>query len=99
MHAGTGGGNPANKRRLFADRPHRRFRKVVHLPAQQPRDAAGEEQGQVGRRIVCERPALPEGRDEHERRLCIDPTQALGAMLTNAKISGTALTDNQISPR
>ena len=72
MHAGAGGGKPADKGGLLADRADRRLGEIIDLPGQQAGDAAGEEQGQIGGRIVRLRPGLSERRDKDERRLRVD---------------------------
>ncbi len=84
MHPRTRGGEPADERRLLAHRTDRRLGEIVHLPGQQPRDAAGIHQGQIARRIVRFRPALTERRDEHQRGRRIHPTQRIGIALLRA---------------
>ena len=44
VHAGAGGGEPADKGGLLADRADRRFGEIIDLAGQHPGDAAGEEQ-------------------------------------------------------
>jgi hypothetical protein len=68
VHAGTGGGEASDEGGLFPHRTDRRFRQVVHLAGQQARDAAGIEQGQIGRRIVGIGAGRAERRDRHQRR-------------------------------
>src|SRR5208282_4340121 len=69
MHTGAGGGEPADEGGLFADRAHRRFGEIIDLAGQQTSHTAGEEQGQIARRVVPLRSGLAERRDEEERCL------------------------------
>ena len=96
VHAGAGGGKAADKGGLFADRADRRFREIVDLPGQQPGNAAGEEQRQVGRRVVGFWSGLSEGRDVYQRRGRIEPAKTVGVVLQSAKLLGAALTDDQV---
>ena len=75
VDAGAGRGQPADKRRLLADRADRRLGEVVDLPGQQPGDAAAEHQGEVAGRIVGARAVLAERRYRDDCRARIEPPQ------------------------
>ncbi len=96
VHAGAGGGKAADKGGLFADRTDRRFREIVDLSRQQPGNAAGKKQRQVGRRVVGLWSGLTEGRDVYERCGHIEPAKTVGVVLQGAKLLGAALTDDQV---
>ena len=68
MDAGASRGQPADKRRLLADRADRRLGQIVDLSGQQPGDAAGKHQGEVAGRVVGARPLLAERRNRDDRR-------------------------------
>ena len=96
MDAGTRGGNPADEGRLFPDGTDWRFRKIVHLSCQQPGDAAGEKQRQVGRRILRLRPGLAEWRDEDERCHPIGAANSGRIVLPCAELVRTAFANDQV---
>ena len=75
MHAGTSRGQSADECGLLTHGTYRRLRQIVDLAGQQTRNAAGEEQGQVGGRIVCLRTCLSIRRDRDDGRRRIDPPQ------------------------
>ena len=96
MHAGAGRGQPADKGRLLADRAHRRLVEIVNLPGQQSGDAAGKEQGQISRRIVCRWARQSVRRNVDKRRIRATPAQRIGVVLPIAKIPRLSLADDQI---
>ena len=99
MHAGAGAGEAANKGGLFANRSDRRLCEIVYLPGQQPGNAAGEEQCEIGRRIVGLGSGLPKGRNIYECCGCIERAEAVDVVFQGAKISGSALADDEVGPR
>ena len=64
VHPGARRRQSSEKSGLLTDRAYRRLGQIIHLPRQQPGNAAGEEQRQIARRRVSERPRLPERRNE-----------------------------------
>ena len=99
MHAGTGGGQPADERRLLAHGTDRRLRQIVHLPGQQARNAAGEKQRQVGGRIVGLWACLAVRRDGDDDRRCIDPPQRGQVVGTRQPILRLSLAHDQMGRR
>ena len=99
MHPGTGGGDPAEEGGLFADRADRRLAEIVDLAGQHPGDPAGEEQGQIARRVVGLGSGLAKRRNRDERRRAIDPAQRVGVALPGAQIPGAAFADDEVGPR
>ena len=99
MHAGTGGRQPADERRLLAHGTDRRLRQIVHLPGQQARNAAGKEQGQVGGRIVGPRTCLAIGRDRDDDRRRIDPPQLGQVVGTRRPVFRLSLAHDQMCGR
>jgi hypothetical protein len=91
VHAGAGGGDPADERGLFADRAERRLAEIVHLAGQHAGDPAGEEQGQIARRIVRLWSGLPERRNRDNRRGPVDPAKRVRVMMPSAKLARAAL--------
>src|SRR5205085_1423235 len=94
-HAGAGGRDTADEGRLLAEGTDRRFVEIVDLTGQHPGDAAGEEQGQIGRRIVCFRAGLPRRRNRDDRRGRVDPAKSVKAVFPGAKLTGPAFADDQ----
>jgi hypothetical protein len=94
VHAGAGGGKAADKGGLLADRTDRHFREIVDLSCQQPGNAAGKEQRQVGRRVVGLWSGLAKGRDVYERCGRIERAETFGVVLRSLKLLRAALTDD-----
>ena len=99
LHAGTGGRQPADERRLLAHRTDRRLRQIVHLPGQQARDAAGKEQSEVGGRIVCPGTRRAKGRDRDDDRRRIDAPQAGQVVGTLRPLFRLSLAHDQMGGR
>src|ERR1700732_4883097 len=87
---------PADKRGLFANRAYRRLAEIVDLPGQHAGDPAGEEQGQVARRVVGLWADLTEGRNRDDRRGTVNPAQRVRVMVPSAKVARVALAEDQI---
>ncbi len=96
VHAGASGGDAADKGGLFADRADRRLGEVIDLPRQHAGDAAREEQRQVGRRIVGLWPGLSVGRNQHQRRVRVDPAQRIGVAFPPAQVARSALAHDHV---
>ncbi len=99
VHAGTGGGEPADERGLFADRADRRLREIVHLAGQQSGDAAGKHQSEIGGRIVGSGPGLSERRDVDNHRPPVGITESVDVAAAGAELGGPAFADEQVSHR
>src|SRR5215469_11565759 len=99
MHTSAGSGEPTDESRLLADRAHWGLREVVDLAGQQTSHAAGEEQGQIGCRVVRLRAGLSEGGDQNKHRLWVEPAQTGGIVPLSPKILRPTFTDDQVGRR
>src|SRR5215472_17230544 len=99
MHTGAGSGEPTDESRLLADRAYWGLREVIDLAGQHTSHAAGEEQSQIGGRVVRLRSGLSEWRDKNERRLRVDLTQTGGIVSASPKLPRSPFTNDQVGPR
>ena len=99
LHAGTGGSQSTDERRLLAHGTDRRLRQIVHLPGQLARNAAGEKQGEVGGRVVCLRTCFAIRRDRDDDRRPVDPPQLGQVVGTRRPILRLSLAHDQLGCR
>jgi hypothetical protein len=77
----------------------RRFAEIIDLAGQHPGDPAGEEQGQIGRRVVGLRASLPEWRNRDDGGGLIDPPERVRVVLSPMKIARPSFADDQAGRR
>src|SRR5215472_15598807 len=99
MHTGAGSGEPTDESRLLADRAYWGLREVIDLAGQHTSHATGEEQSQIGGRVVRLRSGLSEWRDKNERRLRVDLTQIGGIVAASPKLLRSPFTNDQFGGR